>query len=117
MPSTQDNVGVEKTVPGIAVHLVALLFGVFGAGPMYVFSQKEFSKTNARHALNWHLSFLIGVAGLFLVLFLVNSDIVGIVAGFLILVLFALNVIFCLYATLQAVRGSSWTYPLAVELL
>jgi hypothetical protein len=113
MESAQANSGKRRTIAGVIVHGFALLFGIFGAGPAYLLSNSDFSKSNAKNALNWQLFYILSVVVLFAVAFLIEVNIVGFVALLLIFVITALDLGFCLYATYKALHGTAWDYPLA----
>jgi hypothetical protein len=113
MASTQTSSDERRTVTGVIVHGLALVFGIFAAGPAYALSSSEFSKSNAKNALNWQLFFLLGVVVLFVVALLIDIGPIGFIALALIFVLVALDVGFCLYASYKALGGTAWDYPLA----
>ncbi|RQG86648.1 DUF4870 domain-containing protein [Natrarchaeobius halalkaliphilus] len=48
----------ERSIGGILVHFVAIPTGVVGAGLVYLVSTHEFTRRNARNALDWHLTVL-----------------------------------------------------------
>lgn len=113
----------ERTLSGIFVHLFGPLFGVFLAGPLYLVSDREFTRENARHVLNWHLT-VIGVV-VALIFWIVSVEFVGISDALAILlfipvfVAFAYvvpgTIIFAIIGTAKAVFGKPWKYPLAPE--
>jgi hypothetical protein len=113
MGSAQAKSGERRTIMGVIVHGLALLFGIFAAGPAYILTNSAFSKSNAKNALNWQLFFLFSVVVLFAVALLIDIEIVGFVALSLIFVISALDLVFCLYAGYMALRGTAWDYPLA----
>ncbi|AUX09305.1 hypothetical protein AArcSl_1676 [Halalkaliarchaeum desulfuricum] len=58
-PATQGpKLLEERTIGGILVHFVAIPTGVAGAGIVYLLATNEFTKRNARNALDWHLTVL-----------------------------------------------------------
>ena len=52
------NLLEERSVGGILVHFLAIPTGVAGAGVVYLLATNEFTKRNARNALDWHLTVL-----------------------------------------------------------
>src|SRR6056297_2971170 len=50
----------ERSLLGIFVHLVGFTTGIIGPGVIYFLSKDNFTRENARNALNWQL-FLIPV--------------------------------------------------------
>ncbi|KDS92193.1 acyltransferase [Halorubrum saccharovorum] len=48
----------ERSLGGILVHFLAIPTGVAGAGIVYLLATNEFTKRNARNALDWHLTVL-----------------------------------------------------------
>ncbi|WP_080504931.1 DUF4870 domain-containing protein [Halococcus saccharolyticus] len=107
----------ERTIVGVIVHLLGLVFGVFAAIPMYILSTADFSKANARCALNWQLFFLGVLFMLLVVFFVVGSDLVSVIAGFMIFGLVVADLLFSLYATYKATTGDVWSYPFAPEII
>ncbi|AXR76285.1 DUF4870 domain-containing protein [Natrarchaeobaculum sulfurireducens] len=59
-PSTAEGPKLleERSIGGIFVHFVAIPTGAVGAGLVYLVSTNEFTKRNARNALDWHLTVL-----------------------------------------------------------
>lgn len=129
----------ERSIGGILVHLFALFTGVFGAGLVYLLSNHEFTRANARNALNWHFSVLVLAVVAFVTFFLgadtmtVAGDtvqwsplpapldgVVGLLGG---LLLFAaglavlLTGVFAVIATFKAIFGTPWEYPLSRTLV
>ena len=49
----------ERSIGGIFVHFIAIPTGAFGAGMVYLAASNEFTKRNARNALEWHLTVLL----------------------------------------------------------
>ena len=123
----------DRSVAGILVHLLAIPTGVVGAGLVYLLASTEFTKRNARNALDWHLT----VLGLTVVTFgslfiyaagtgqgftemvpLQSSVLTGagiVVPGLLILWFGAMSFTFVagLVAMGKAIFGSAWRYPLS----
>lgn len=112
MQSAKANPSAGRTITGVIVHILALIFGIFGAGAVYAISGNQFSKSNAKEALNWQLFFLISVIGLFAIAAIVSVNIVGLVALSLIFVLVVLDLGFCLFAMYRAMSGVTWNYPI-----
>ena len=48
----------ERSIGGILVHFLAIPTGVVGAGLVYLVSTNDFTRRNARNALDWHLTVL-----------------------------------------------------------
>lgn len=48
-----------RSILGIAVHFIAIPTSVAGAGIVYLLATNEFTKRNARNALDWHLTVLL----------------------------------------------------------
>jgi len=49
----------ERSLGGILIHFLAIPTGVVGAGILYLLATDEFTKRNARNALDWHLTVLL----------------------------------------------------------
>jgi len=135
----------ERSVLGIFIHPITLFTGFFGVGivvatAVYVLSSHQFTRANARNALNWHLSvFLIALLGV--ILFVLGADegtaatnavvslpilpeplatlsaVIGGILLFLGGVGGLLTIVFSIAATFKAVFGSAWPYPFAPDLL
>lgn len=127
----------ERSVAGILVHFIAIPIGVAGAGLVYLLASNEFTKRNARNALDWHLSVLALTAAAFgsLVIYTEGTgqgltDIailpssVSTAAGIVVPALLALWVgvffltfVVGLAAMGKAIFGSAWRYPLSPPLV
>jgi hypothetical protein len=128
----------ERSLGGIAVHLLALLpGGVVVAGLAYLLATHDYTRENARNALNWHLTVLAVTAASVVALFLGAEDVssngqviaesplpspfdtvlFGIGVLLLVLTAFAwvLSVLFSTIATGKAIFGTAWPYPAAHE--
>jgi uncharacterized Tic20 family protein len=146
-PDTADGPELlaERSVLGIFIHPITLFTGFFGIGILlaalvYALSGHQFTRANARNALNWHLSvFVLAVFGL--VLFFAGADegttasgeavalsilpeplatiaaVVGGIALFLSGVAGLLTIVFSIAATFKAIFGSAWSYPFAPDLI
>ena len=143
--ATGPELLAERSVMGIFIHPITLFTGFFGIGigiaaVVYLLSSHQFTRANARNALNWHLSvFLLAVVGL--VLFILGADegtaangemislpilpeplaTISVIIGFVLLFLSGvaglLTIVFSIAATFKAIFGSAWPYPFAPDLL
>ncbi|RQG86647.1 DUF4870 domain-containing protein [Natrarchaeobius halalkaliphilus] len=129
----------ERSIGGILVHLLGLLTGFLGPAIVYAVSDDEYTRTNARHALNWHVTVLALMIVSFVTFFLgadeltvggeqtelsllpAPLDTVFAIAGVLLLIVFMLAIlltfVYAVVATLKAVFGSIWTYPGAIDVV
>ena len=127
----------ERSVAGILVHFIAIPTGVVGAGLVYLLASNEFTRRNARNALDWHLTVLGLTAAAFgsLVIYtegtgqgltdiVVLPSSVSTAAGIAVPVLLALwvGVLFLTFAVGlaamgKAIFGSAWRYPLSPRLV
>ncbi len=134
-PSTGPELLTERSIGGILVHLFALFTGIIGAGLVYLISNNEFTRTNARNALNWHASVLaLTITGL--LVFVPGADeltiggevmewsllptpldtvfaLVGMLLLAIAMLAWFLTAFFTLIATAKAIFGTAWEYPLA----
>lgn len=133
-PNTGPELLTERSIGGIFVHLFALGTGIVGAGLVYLVSNHEFTRANARNALNWHTSVLV-LTVTALLTFVLGADqmtvggevrelsllpppldTVFFLLGMLLLMLaslaWLLTWIFALIATVKAIFGTAWEYPL-----
>lgn len=137
MTTTAQSDGLleRRSVTGVLVHPLALLTGGLAAIVIYLLARHEYTKANARNALNWYLSFLALFIIAILTFFLGADDLEvagqpvewGIVPepfgtvlaligmGLMVVVLFAMLAtwIFGIVATIKAIFGTAWKYPLA----
>ena len=140
MTSTSASLGPEqpdeRSIGGILVHLLGLFTGFFGPIILYAVSDNEFTRTNARHAINWHVTlFVLAIAAI--VMFVLGADeitvlgeatevsllpapldiVVGLV-GFLLIIILVIGIfltfVYTIVATLKSISGSVWTYPGAI---
>jgi uncharacterized protein len=132
-PSTEPGPAVleERSLLGIFVHLIMLLpFGFVVVGLAYLLSDHEFTRQNARNAINWTtfvlLSFLGGFALFFVAAELTDRvalpgavEFAIIVPAILVLLavmaIMLLAMVLPLFATAKAIFGSAWTYPFAPD--
>lgn len=135
--TTNSSTGVEgpalleeRPLLGIGVHLVGLATGAVGPGIVYLASNHEYTRENARNALNWYLCYtavtlltLGSLLGWILVVDLL-PDVVGLLlflpvfAAFeIVAFLTFLTLAFCLIATVKAIFGEAWAYPGAPDLI
>jgi hypothetical protein len=123
----------DRSVAGILVHFIAIPTGAVGAGLVYLLASTEFTKRNARNALDWHLTVMgltvVTFGSLFIyaegtgqgfteMILLPSSVLTG--AGIVIpglLILWSTAMFFTFVAGLvamgKAVFGSAWRYPLS----
>lgn len=112
-----------RTIAGIAAHPVGLMFGILGIAPLYLLgnmgSSSGFTVENARNALNWQISVTVAVVGLAVVAFAMPSSLDAILLPVIFGILFLLVVDFAvvLYATVKAISGEAWEYPVVPDLV
>ena len=115
----------ERTLTGIFVHLFGPIFGILLAGPVYYATDHAFTRENARHVLNWHLTLLAVLGGLLVWILAVEyggiPDALAIVLFLPLFVAFFYmtlgTIFFAIIGTIKAVFGSPWKYPLAPEFI
>jgi len=127
----------ERSISGILVHFVAIPTGVVGAGLMYLLATNDFTKQNARNALDWHLTVLTFVVVTFGSLFTYaeltgqgTTDVVTLPspvasgAALVISVLLTLwtgvvfwTIVVGFIAMAKATFGTAWRYPLSPALV
>jgi len=129
----------ERSLGGILVHLLGLVTGFLGPVLVYAVSDHEFTRANARHALNWHVTvFVLSVVAI--VTFFLGADeltvggettelsllpapldtvfwIVGMVLVIAMTIALLLTFVYTIVATLKAIFGSVWTYPGSVDVV
>ncbi len=100
----------EDRVLGILTHIIAWFTSFIGPLIILLVSEDEFTKNNARSALNWQISVIIYS--------IVSAVFIFIIIGFF--MLFALgivNLIFCIVAAVKAGDGKIWKYPMSISFL
>lgn len=141
MSSEKHTTGLldSRTIGGIFVHPLAFLSGGLAAVLIYIISNHEYTKANARHAINWYLSVLLLTIVSFTLFFLgademtvggepvewqlLPEPIATIVAiiGFLLLLVwmfaFIATFVFSIVATIKAIFGTAWKYPLSFSII
>ncbi|WP_459193214.1 DUF4870 domain-containing protein [Halosimplex sp. J119] len=138
-PASGPELLDERSLGGILVHLLGLFTGFLGPLVVYAASDHAFTRTNARYAINWHLS-VSTLALVAFVTFLLGADdltvggqttdlsllpapldaVFGVVGTVLLLVLVAamfLTFAYVAVATAKAIFGSIWTYPGALDIV
>lgn len=125
MGDSGPNLLLERTLGGIFVHLFGPILGILLALPLYIASDHGFTRENARHVMNWHLT----VLGVFVaaVVWILGVDLLGLPDSIAILLFFPLffgllyitigTLLFALIGTIKAVFGTAWKYPLAPEFI
>ncbi|WP_330630113.1 acyltransferase [Halocatena halophila] len=123
-----------RPIAGILVHPLALLTMGVGAGICYLVSSNEFTRANARNALDWHLTVwalmvtAFGAMGGGAVVAETSvislPPLAGQLTGILFFALFALLMVVLFwtllaggFATLMAAFGTVWRYPLSVAVV
>lgn len=141
MTSTRPTPGPklldERSLSGILIHFLAIPTGVVGAGLLYLLATDEFTKRNARNALDWHLTVLLITAITFGSVFtyaeLTGQGVTDVsilpssmstVAGMVISALLMLWVAVTawtfavgLIAMVKAIFGTAWRYPFSLALV
>lgn len=138
VPTTEGpNLLDERSMGGILVHFVAIPTGIVGAGLMYLLATNDFTKQNARNALDWHLTVLAFVVVTFGSLFTYaeltgqgTTDVVTLPspvasgADLVISVLLTLwtgvvfwTIVVGFIAMAKATFGTAWRYPLSPALV
>ena len=107
----QQIAGAESNT-GLAAltHILALFTWIWGPLIVLLVSKDEFVKQNARNAMNWQIFLTIySVISIFLMLLII---------GFLtFVVVFILDIVFCIVAAIKASDGQAWKYPLTADLV
>lgn len=129
----------ERTIGGILVHPLALFTFFVGPAIVYAVSDNEFTRENARRALNWHVT-VIALAAVASVIGFLGADEVTVggepiepvalpapidtvltFAGILLLLATAFAVLatfgYAIVATQKATSGSVWPYPGAIDIV
>lgn len=114
---SRDHSASERKTLATFVHLIGLVFGFVGAGLVYLLTDDEYTRENARNAFNWQVSFLLAF-GLLLGLAALETFASVLFGGLGVLLLaFVVDPILCLIAAVRAHRGTAWGYGVALPLL
>ena len=147
MPSTatvaDSDQSDNRSVGGVLVHVLALFTSFVGPAIMYAVSDHEFTRKNARHALNWHATLAIlwtfGIFMMFLTVLFAGNEItvngepidpipvpesletvftfVAIILALAMAITVLATFVYAVVGTLKAVFGSVWSYPGAVDIV
>lgn len=101
-------------------HLVGFFSSFLGPLIFFLTSKEEKLRENSARAFNWQSSFLIYylLTALISIIFpKSNYRFMNYMVFCFLFILAALNVIFCIVATLKASEGDSWDYPLAIPFI
>ncbi len=91
-------------------HLLGFFTGFIGPLIVYFATKDDYTRSNAKTALNWQISLLIYGIVAFVLIFIL----IGILFVF---VLSLINIIFCIMAAVKASNGEIWKYPLSIRFL
>lgn len=138
-PASGPELLDERSLGGILVHPLGLLTGFLGPIIVYAAANHEYTRENARHALNWHVT-VFALTVVAMITFFLGADeftiggevtevsllpapldtvfaIVGILLVILLTIVVLLTLVYTLVATLKAIFGSIWTYPGSVDVV
>ncbi|MFC7068576.1 DUF4870 domain-containing protein [Halobaculum lipolyticum] len=136
-PTNGPDLLEERSIAGILVHFLAIPTGAVGAGLVYLAATNEFTRRNARNALDWHLA-MLGLTVLTFGSFVAYAEVTdGGVGGFVVLpgpasttvgllvpalvacwmLASAWTFVVGLLAMGKAVSGTAWRYPLSPRLV
>jgi uncharacterized protein len=104
-PSANDRVAA------MAVHIAGIFFAFFPSLIVYLaVTNNPWLKNQARNALNFQLTLLIGwiIAGVLMIV---------LIGHLVALVIEVLSLVLSVVAALRANAGESYTYPFAIELI
>ena len=129
----------ERSLGGILVHLLGLITGFLGPVIVYAAANNEYTRENARHALNWHVTVFALTVVAFVTFFLGADEltvggeptelsllpapldtifeVVGLLLVLLLFVAVLLTLVYTIVATVKAIFGSVWTYPGSVDIV
>lgn len=100
----------DDTTFAAITHVLALLTWVIGPLIVLLATDDEFTRENARNALNWQIMFTIYM--------LISVVLVFLLVGIpLLIVLPILDLVFCVLAAVKASDGEAWRYPLTLDIV
>lgn len=135
--SEGPNLLEERSIGGIFVHFLAIPTSVVGAGIVYLLATNEFTKRNARNALDWHLTVLaitvLAFGSLFVLGEFTEQGLFGVAvlpspvvatAGLVVSALLTLQTVVWIWTFVvgfvamgKATFGTTWRYPLSPTLV
>lgn len=101
----------QKTM-GMLAHLLGIFTGFVGPLVMYLMQKDTKGKAleNAKHALNFQLTLLIGyLIGIVLILIIIGMLVIWAVG--------VIGFIFTIIGTVKAAQGEVYTYPLEIKFI
>lgn len=100
----------KDTSLGMIAHILGIFTGFIGALVIYLIAEDDYTKNEARKALNWQISLII--------YFVISGVLMLILIGFLLMVaLSIMNFVVCIIAAIKANEGKDWDYPLSISFL
>lgn len=109
------------TTLGVLTHILAIFSSFLAPLLILLLAEDEFSKNNAREALNWQISILLYSLGVGVIAIFLFVTIVGILLLPLVfLVIIALSILDLVLSILAAMKASKaivWHYPGAITFL
>lgn len=91
----------------VITHILGLLVGFLGPLIIYLVTSDYDAKEHSKKALNWQISLVIYA----IVSIILAFVFIGII---FLIVLFILDIIFCIMAAIKANEGELWDYPLTI---
>lgn len=125
--SKEVNGPKEDKQIGMLSHILGLFLGFIA--PLIIYfvidkNDKPFTKHHATEALNWQISIILAVFGIFIsivILFFmpyVLIQFIAIIFGyFAFIVIGILDLVFCIMGTVKASRGEYYRYPISIRLV
>lgn len=101
------------------IHLSGLVIWVIGPLAALWMAKSRELQEHAKRATNWQLTYGLGIytAGLLMATAIMLSDFRPAIWGPMLgVVLVGGNILFCTVAAVRALRGSKWTYPVALQI-
>lgn len=104
-----QNDGPDRTLAALT-HVLGLFSWIIGPLVVYLVTEDEYAKENAANATNWQI--------LFTIYMLLSVPLVLVLVGFVLLLLLpAVNLVFCVIAAVKANEGETWSYPFTPDIL
>ncbi|MDG5758566.1 DUF4870 domain-containing protein [Natronococcus sp. A-GB1] len=123
-PSGSDQ-SKNRSLGGILVHVLALFTSFVGPAIVYAASNHEFTRENARNAINWHIivqvlwavSFVLSLTMSLPSPFDTAFGLIGLPVLLAFAVLGSATFVFAIVATWKAASGSAWSYPGTINII
>lgn len=117
---------IEKNPEGnedkaILTHAINPIFGIIGTLIILLLVEDEYTKEHAKNSIDWQLSLIIYTVSLLILmiisLFYIESLAITLLLLLLLIALAISNLVFVIFASLNASKGNLWVYPITISFI